>query len=230
MRKLVVLSGAGMSAESGIPTFRGIDGLWEGHRIEEVASPGGWQRNPQLVLEFYNQRRKRAQQAEPNQGHKILAELQQWFDVSIITQNVDDLHERAGSNKVLHLHGLLKQARSGIDPSLVYEIDGWELKIGDVCELGSQLRPNIVWFGEMVPQIEPAAQICSTAEIFVVVGTSLVVYPAAGLTEYVPDEADKFVIDPQIPDSNKLSDFVAIAETACSGLQRLKDRLLNEST
>ncbi len=147
MQKLVVLSGAGMSAESGIPTFRGTDGLWEGHRVEQVASPEGWRNNPELVLEFYNQRRKKLLEVIPNRGHQILVELEQHFDVTIVTQNVDNLHERAGSTNVVHLHGLLTQSRSTKDPALIYEIDGWQLRLGDLCEKGSQLRPNIVWFG-----------------------------------------------------------------------------------
>jgi NAD-dependent deacetylase len=227
MRKLVVLSGAGMSAESGIATFRGVDGLWNGHRVEEVASPGGWIRDPALVLEFYNQRRKTALAAQPNLGHQILASLEKSFDVQIVTQNVDNLHERAGSTNVLHLHGLLSQSRSTIDPSLIYEIDGWELKLGDLCEKGSQLRPNIVWFGEMVPMIERAAEICSTAEIFVVVGTSLVVYPAAGLIDFVPRTADKYVIDPNIPNTARLRDFHVIEQVASRGLETLLSKILS---
>jgi NAD-dependent deacetylase len=227
MRKLVVLSGAGMSAESGIATFRGVDGLWNGHRVEEVASPGGWIRDPALVLEFYNQRRKTALAAQPNLGHQILAKLEKSFDVQIVTQNVDNLHERAGSTNVLHLHGLLSQSRSTIDPSLIYEIDGWELKLGDLCSKGSQLRPNIVWFGEMVPMIERAAEICSTADIFVVVGTSLVVYPAAGLIDFVPRTADKYVIDPNIPNTARLRDFHVIEEVASRGLKSLMSKILS---
>lgn len=223
--KLVVLTGSGISAESGIPTFRGADGLWEGHRIVDVASPEGWRRDPRVVLEFYNQRRKVAQQAEPNRGHFLLAELQQQFDTVIVTQNVDDLHERAGSKRILHLHGMLRQSRSTQDPNLIYEIDGWRLDLGDLCELGSQLRPNIVWFGEDVPMIEHAIKECESADIFVVVGTSLVVYPAAGLIEYVPQTARKFVIDPQIPNCAGLHDFVAIEDVASSGLESLLTHL-----
>jgi NAD-dependent deacetylase len=226
MQKLVVLSGAGMSAESGIATFRGANGLWQGHRIEEVASPTGWLRDPALVLEFYNQRRKTALEAQPNRGHQVLANLQRHFDVTIITQNVDNLHERAGSTRVIHLHGLLTQSRSTLDPNLIYQIDGWQLKLGDLCEKGSQLRPNIVWFGELVPLIKTAAHICSTADVFVVVGTSLVVYPAAGLTEYVPMAARKFIIDPQIPDSIELHNFYPIQQVASQGLEQLERLLL----
>ncbi len=156
-KKLVALTGAGISAESGLATFRDSGGLWEGYRVEDVATPEAWRRNPELVLEFYNQRRKSGLEAKPNRGHEVLAELQNDFDVTIITQNVDDLHERAGSQKVIHLHGSLFESRSTLDPSLVYKINGWELKLGEKCERGSQLRPNIVWFGEMVPMMEVAA-------------------------------------------------------------------------
>ena len=180
-KKLVVLSGAGISAESGIATFRDANGLWEGHDVMEVASPEGWRKNRELVLDFYNQRRKNAHTVKPNRGHEILAELEKDFDVTIITQNVDDLHERAGSSNVIHLHGKLFESRSTIDENMIYPSEGWELKIGDKCERGSQLRPNIVWFGEAVPMIEKAAEEAMQADIFMVVGTSLVVYPAAGL-------------------------------------------------
>jgi NAD-dependent deacetylase len=200
MKKLVVLTGAGISAESGIKTFRDSGGLWEGHRVEDVATPEGWKRNPEMVLEFYNQRRKQAMDVKPNRGHEILVELEQHFDVTIITQNVDNLHERAGSSRVIHLHGSLFESRSTKNPALVYPIPGWELKWGDVCELGSQLRPNIVWFGEAVPMIEVAADIASGADIFLVVGTSMVVYPAAGLIDYVPTQVKKYVIDPKKPE------------------------------
>ena len=225
MRKLVVLSGAGMSAESGIPTFRGIDGLWEGHRVEEVASPSGWLNNPALVLEFYNQRRRTALASQPNLGHQILAQLEQNYDVTIITQNVDNLHERAGSSKVVHLHGVLSQSRSTKDPSLIYEIEGWELKLGELCERGSQLRPNIVWFGETVSMIAKAAEICATADIFVVVGTSLLVYPAAGLIHYVPEHAKRYIIDPLIPESADLENFHPIQDIASRGISRLCEQL-----
>ena len=156
MKRLVVLTGAGISAESGLATFRDAGGLWEGYRIEDVATPEAWRRNPELVLQFYNERRRKAREAEPNAGHQILAELEKEFEVTVITQNVDDLHERAGSSRVFHLHGKLFESRSTLDESLVYPIDGWELNLGDRCARGSQLRPNIVWFGEAVPMIEPA--------------------------------------------------------------------------
>lgn len=200
MQRLVVLTGAGISAESGLATFRDAGGLWEGYRIEDVATPQAWHRNPETVLEFYNQRRKAALQAQPNEAQRILAELESKFDVTVITQNVDDLHERAGSSMVVHLHGKLSESRSTADPALVYPINGWELKMGDRCERGSQLRPNIVWFGEMVPLMETAAEIAAGADIFLVVGTSLVVYPAAGLLDVVPKNVPKFIVDPKIPE------------------------------
>ncbi|MBL7852728.1 MAG: NAD-dependent deacylase [Cyclobacteriaceae bacterium] len=202
MKRLVVLTGAGISAESGLTTFRDAGGLWEGHRIEDVATPDAWRRNPERVLDFYNQRRKAALEAQPNDAHRLLAELEARFDVVIITQNVDDLHERAGSTRVIHLHGKLFESRSTLDPSLIYPIRGWELKLGDRCERGSQLRPNIVWFGEAVPLMETAASLASTADIFLVVGTSLVVYPAAGLVDYAPRHVPRYIIDPKAPEGH----------------------------
>ena len=194
-QKIVILTGAGISAESGIQTFRGANGLWEGHRIEDVASPEGWRRDRQMVLGFYNLRRQQLMTVEPNEGHMALVDLEKKFNVTIITQNVDDLHERAGSSAVLHLHGELLKARSTIDESLVYE---WKKDIAssDKCERGSQLRPHIVWFGEMVPMIERAQAIAENADIFIVIGTSLVVYPAAGLLHHAPRYSRKFLIDP----------------------------------
>lgn len=225
MKKLVVLTGAGMSAESGIATFRGADGLWENHRITDVASPEGWQKNPELVLEFYNQRRKQVIASLPNKGHYILAELESHFDVHVITQNIDDLHERAGSSNILHLHGEIRKVRSTLDPSLVYEMEGWELKKGAKCERGSQLRPHIVWFGEEVPMIEPAAHLCAAADIFLIVGTSLQVYPAAGLIHYTPLGIPKFIVDPNVPD-NVGMDIKAISKGGSEGLTELKEVLL----
>ncbi|HZX73766.1 MAG TPA: NAD-dependent deacylase [Cyclobacteriaceae bacterium] len=224
-KKLVVLTGAGISAESGLATFRDSGGLWEGYRVEDVATPEAWHRNQELVLEFYNQRRKNALEAKPNRGHDILAELEEEFAVTIITQNVDNLHERAGSTHVIHLHGSLFESRSTLDPSLVYPISGWQLKLGDKCERGSQLRPNIVWFGEMVPMMEVAAQIASEADVFLVVGTSMVVYPAAGLINYVPREAEIFIVDPKIPDVPKLPNITFVAEKASSGMMKVKESL-----
>ena len=196
MKKLVALTGAGMSSESGLRTFREMGGLWEEYDVYEVASPAAWEKDRALVLRFYNERRKQLLEAAPNRGHLGLVELEKDHDVHIITQNVDDLHERAGSRSVLHLHGELRKARSTADPSLIYEIDGWELKEGDLCGKGSQLRPHVVWFGEAVPAIEEAAGITATADIFVVIGTSLNVYPAAGLINVVPGEAPVYLIDP----------------------------------
>jgi len=224
-KKLVVLSGAGISAESGIPTFRDSDGLWEGHDVMDVATPEGWRRNPALVLDFYNQRRKRAREVQPNRGHEILAELENHFDVTVVTQNVDDLHERAGSSRVIHLHGSLFESRSTKDETLVYPIEGWELKLGDLCAKGSQLRPNIVWFGEMVPLMEVAADHATRADFFVVVGTSMVVYPAAGLISYVPHDALKFVVDPKLPDVSSIAAVRMIAEKASTGMEKVKQAL-----
>ncbi|MBO3697039.1 NAD-dependent deacylase [Roseivirga sp. E12] len=223
MQKLVVLSGAGISAESGLKTFRDSNGLWEGHDVMEVASPQGWSANPELVLDFYNQRRKQALTAQPNDAHKILADLEAHFEVQIITQNVDNLHEKAGSSNVLHLHGELFQSRSTADENLVYTMDNWELKLGDLCERGSQLRPNIVWFGEAVPMMEPAIRFSQQADIFLVVGTSLQVYPAASLIDFVSDQSRKYLIDPKPPGHN--SDIVFIPENATSGMGKLKKML-----
>lgn len=226
MKKLVVLSGAGISMESGIPTFRDSNGLWEGHRVEEVASPEGWTRDPEKVLEFYNQRRKRAREVEPNRGHYVVAELQAYFNVVVVTQNVDDLHERAGSRNVIHLHGSLFESRSTVDETLVYPIEGVELNIGDKCEKGSQLRPNIVWFGEMVPLMEMAASHASSADIFVVVGTSMVVYPAASLIDYVPYDAIKFLVDPKLPDIPEINNLQLFVEKASTGMEKVKAELM----
>jgi len=196
MKNLVILTGAGISAESGIMTFRDMGGLWEQYDIMEVASPQGWEDNRALVLDFYNQRRKQLQDVEPNYGHIGLVELEKDFNLTIITQNVDNLHERAGSKNVFHLHGELTKVRSTGDENLIHELDGWELKEGDLCEKGYQLRPHIVWFGEAVPAIKEAIKITQTADIFVVIGTSMAVYPAASLINYVPSHCKKFLIDP----------------------------------
>lgn len=221
MKNLVVLSGAGISAESGIPTFRDADGLWEGYDVMDVATPEGWQRNPARVLEFYNQRRKRALEVKPNRGHEVLAELEKHFEVTIVTQNVDNLHERAGSTHVIHLHGSLFESRSSIDESLVYPIGGWELNLGERCAKGSQLRPNIVWFGEMVPLMDAAAQLASSADVFVVVGTSMVVYPAAGLIDYVPIDTPKYVVDPKLPNLLHIPNVVGVEEKASIGMEKV---------
>lgn len=224
MKKLVVLSGAGMSQESGLKTFREMGGLWENYNVEDVASIDGWYRNPDLVMDFYNQRRKQLLEAHPNGGHYGIAELEKWFDVTVITQNVDNLHERAGSSKVIHLHGELQKVRSTIDPELVYVLDGWELKIGDKCEKGSQLRPHIVWFGEAVPAFYDAIPIIENADIVVVVGTSLVVYPAAGLLNYANPGIPLFVVDPNRP-GVYLKNVVYIDEKAGKGVEILKQKL-----
>lgn len=226
--KIVVLTGAGISAESGIKTFRDADGLWEGHDVMEVASPQGWSRNRSLVLEFYNQRRKQALTSEPNTGHKALADLEEYFDVTIITQNVDNLHEKGGSTHVVHLHGELFKVRSTVDENLIYDLDGWELNEGDKCEKGSQLRPHIVWFGEMVPLMDTAARITAQADIFMVVGTSLVVYPAAGLLDMVPYTTPKFVIDPNLPISAGNEYLHLIEEPATTGVSKVRDILINQ--
>lgn len=224
MKKVVVLTGAGISAESGLRTFRDSDGLWEDYRVEEVATPQAWIADFHLVLRFYNERRKQVLAASPNAAHLALAELEDKYDVHIITQNIDDLHERAGSSKVLHLHGEILKARSTVDPRLVYPIAGWELKAGDRCEKGSQLRPHIVWFGEWVPELENAATIVSRADLFLVIGTSLQVYPAAGLIDYAPVNADKYYVDPKA--SRIRNDFTIIESKAGAGVPELVKLLM----
>ncbi|PQA59914.1 SIR2 family NAD-dependent protein deacylase [Siphonobacter curvatus] len=225
MKKIVVLSGAGISAESGIKTFRDSDGLWENYRIEDVATPEAWRRDQALVLDFYNQRRKQALTAEPNAAHHILAELEKDFEVQIITQNVDNLHERAGSTHVLHLHGELFKARSTKNPALIYELGDWALNVGDQCELGSQLRPHIVWFGEEVPAIQEAIPYCEEADVFIVVGTSLQVYPAAGLVDFVRPNTPVYVVDPNLPSVSRRKNVTYIAEKASLGLQMIQNQL-----
>ena len=225
MKKLVILTGAGMSAESGIKTFRDMGGLWEQYDIMEVASPEGWAKHPEVVLEFYNQRRKQLFESSPNKGHLELAKMEKDFNVEIITQNVDDLHERAGSTSVLHLHGELKKARSTADPSLVYELGHWELKLGDKCEKGSQLRPHVVWFGEPVPAISEAEKIVKKADIFVVIGTSLNVYPAAGLLWHVPPGVPIYLIDPGEMNIGRGLNVKHIKKKASEGILELKNIL-----
>lgn len=225
-RKLVVLSGAGISAESGLATFRDSNGLWENYRIEDVATADAWVRNPALVQDFYNKRRKQALSAQPNAGHKALVALEAKYDVTVITQNVDNLHEKAGSSTVLHLHGELAKARSTGDPSLVYELETDEIQMGDLCEKGHQLRPHIVWFGEEVPMMEVAYEITQQADIFIVVGTSLAVYPAAGLAYAVPRGVPIFVVDPNTPELRHKDQVTFIAEPATTGLVRLAEQLL----
>lgn len=224
-KKVVVLTGAGISAESGLKTFRDSDGLWEGYNVYDVATPEAWQRNPEMVLDFYNQRRKGVIEAIPNAGHFALVELEKYFDVHIITQNIDNLHEKAGSKNVLHLHGEILKSKSSADDSLIYDIKGWELKLGEKCELGSQLRPFVVWFGEAVPMIEPAAGLSAEADIFIVAGTSLAVYPAAGLLNYVNPGVPIYVVDPnQIPVTH-LENTTIIREKAGTGLPKLVEIL-----
>jgi NAD-dependent deacetylase len=226
MKRIVVLTGAGISAESGISTFRDSNGLWEQHRIEDVATFDAWRRNPDLVLEFYNQRRKQLYEVKPNAGHIALVKLEKNFDVQIITQNVDDLHEQAGSSKVLHLHGELKKVRSTLDENLVYTLDGWELKKGDKCEKGSQLRPHIVWFGEAVPMIAPAQKLSAEADIFIVIGTSLNVYPAAGLVYFIKRGTPVYLIDPHAEMLPDVKNLTVIRETAGKGVPKLVKQLI----
>ncbi len=226
VKKIVVLSGAGVSAESGIKTFRDAGGLWEGYDVMDVASPEGWAKNRELVLNFYNERRKNALAAQPNKGHQIIADLEQDFGVTVITQNVDNLHEKAGSSKVIHLHGELFKSRSTVDPNLIYDIEGWALNIGDTCEKGSQLRPHIVWFGEMVPMMDAAIEVVLSADIFIVIGTSLQVYPAAGLLEYVQEAIPKFIIDPNMPNVQNRPNLHLIEETGSIGMKKVREQLL----
>lgn len=225
MKTLVVLTGAGISAESGLQTFRDADGLWEGYNVYDVATPEAWERDAPLVQEFYNMRRKAVLGAEPNVAHFNLAKLEKYFDVYIITQNIDNLHERAGSKNVMHLHGEITKARSSIDESLIYDIESWELKMGEKCELGSQLRPHIVWFGEAVPMIGSAAELVSKADVFVVIGTSLAVYPAAGLVSYAPVQSEKYLIDPKLNEVYGISNLNVIQEKATTGTEILLQKL-----
>lgn len=219
-KKLVVLSGAGISAESGLKTFRDSDGLWEGYNIEDVATPRAWRRDPQLVLEFYNYRRKNVIEAKPNAAHFGLADLEKDFDTTIITQNIDDLHERAGSRNVMHLHGEIFKMRSDRNPSLVYDIRS-DIKLGDKADDGAQLRPHIVWFEEPVPMIEEAIPVVRSADYFVVIGTSLVVYPAAGLVHYVGGHIPKYVIDKKIPYIAGSDSLTVIEKPATEGIHEL---------
>ncbi len=225
-KRLVVLTGAGISAESGLKTFRDSDGLWEGYEVTKVATPGAWRRDPQLVLDFYNMRRRDVAAAAPNAAHRGLAELESDFDVTIITQNIDDLHERAGSTRVLHLHGEIFKMCSESDHSLVYDIRG-DIQLGDRASDGFQLRPNIVWFEEPVPMIEKAIQAVYHADIFVVVGTSLAVYPAAGLINYVSNAVPIFIIDKKLPVTNDFPKLTRIEKPATEGVKILKELLSN---
>lgn len=228
MRKLVVLTGSGISAESGLKTFRESGGLWEDYDIMQVASYDGWIQNRELVLQFYNDRRSQLKGANPNAGHLGLVELEEFFDVHVITQNVDDLHERAGSKNVLHLHGELTKARSTVNASLVYDIGYNSITPGDNCDDGHQLRPHIVWFGEPVPAMEEAASITSSADIFVVIGTSLVVYPAAGLIDYVPPKVPIFLIDPNEVTAPGYRSVTFIKEKASEGVKTLMQQLISK--
>jgi len=225
MKKIVILTGAGISAESGISTFRDSDGLWENYNVEDVATHEAYLRNPQLVLDFYNERRRQAWLAQPNEAHRQLVLLEQKYDVHVITQNIDTLHERAGSSQVLHLHGRLDYGRSDRDENLLVEIGNRDIHIGDKAPDGAQLRPHIVWFGEAVPNIEPASRLCSQADIFMVIGTSLNVYPASGLIYYVPKSAECYLCDPKaVPVSRPINVF---QEKATTGVRRIVDHLLS---
>lgn len=226
MKKIVVLTGAGISAESGLKTFRDSGGLWEGVDVMEVASADGWKANPEKVLDFYNHRRKQALEAKPNEGHKALVDLEKKFDVTIVTQNVDNLHERAGSSKVIHLHGELDKARSETDENYIVELKGKPIKFGDTCPNNGQLRPHIVWFGEMVPMMEVAAEVTEQADILIVVGTSLVVYPAASLVNVVRPGTLIYVIDPVKPDMMFGNQVEFILESASTGTPKLVKKLM----
>ncbi|RPH33842.1 MAG: NAD-dependent deacylase [Bacteroidales bacterium] len=229
-KKLVVLTGAGISAESGLRTFRDMGGLWEEYDIMEVASYEGWKQNPELVLKFYNDRRKQLKDVEPNLGHLALVDAEKYFDVRIITQNVDNLHERAGSTKILHLHGELTKVESSIDSTLVHDIGYTDLNLGDKCSKGSQLRPHIVWFGEEVPAMTEAIRITRQAEIFAVVGTSLNVYPAAGLLGYAPVNAPIYLIDPNAVEVQSRNRIHYINENASVGVGRMLELLLKSTS
>ncbi|WP_420553728.1 SIR2 family NAD-dependent protein deacylase [Tenacibaculum aiptasiae] len=225
-KRLVVLTGAGISAESGIKTFRDADGLWEGHDIYEVASPEGFRANPELVLDFYNQRRKQLLEVSPNEAHFNLVKLEEHFQVDIITQNVDDLHERAGSSNVLHLHGELLKARSTAHEHLVYNWDS-DITLGSLCEQNSQLRPHIVWFGEEVPMLEKAVEITLQADILVIIGTSMQVYPAASLIDYAPENTPIYFIDPKpAMSSNSMNNLTVIKDVASLGTDKLIEHLI----
>lgn len=229
MKKIIVLTGAGISVESGLQTFRDADGLWEGYNVEDVATPEAWKRDPALVQQFYNERRKSVMQAQPNAAHLALKKLENKYDVLIITQNIDDLHERAGSSQVMHLHGDIMYSRSSANPALLYKLKTNEIKMGETCELGSQLRPHVVWFGEPVPMITKAMHEMSLADIVILVGSSLAVYPAAGLLELVNPDVPVYVIDPKIPKVNSANPIYKIEEKASKGVPVLVDKLLSET-
>lgn len=225
-KKIVVFTGAGMSEESGLKTFRDSGGLWEEYNVMDVATPEAWSRDPALVLGFYNKRRKQVLDAKPNPAHFALVELEKKYDVHIITQNIDNLHEKAGSKKVLHLHGEIVKSRSSHDPALVYPVKGWRIEMGDTCELGSQLRPHIVWFGEAVPNMEMAHDIATGADILIIIGTSLYVYPAAGLIDFAPHEIPKYLVDPNETKVHGIQNLTLIKEKAGVGVPLLVKDLL----
>nr|MBC7611339.1 NAD-dependent deacylase [Pseudopedobacter sp.] len=226
MKKIIILTGAGISAESGLNTFRDVDGLWEGYNIEDVATPEAWERNPALVQQFYNDRRKSVMAAQPNLAHLALTKLESKFDTLIITQNIDDLHERAGSKAVMHLHGEIIYSRSSKNPALLYKMDKAEIEMGAFCELGSQLRPHVVWFGEAVPMITKAMYEMPKADMVILVGSSLAVYPAAGLLELARADIPVYVIDPKIPAVNLPNFIIKIQEKASIAVPLLVDKLL----
>ena len=225
MRKIVVFTGAGVSAESGINTFRGSGGLWEGYRVTDVATPEAWIKDPEMVQRFYNQRRKQCLEVQPNAAHRLLAAWAEVEDVHIITQNIDDLHERAGSRRVLHLHGEIRKAQSSKDASLIYPVEGPDILMGELCERGTQLRPHVVWFGEAVPNLQTAAQITQQADVFIVIGTSLQVYPAANLLYETKAACQVFLIDPQADEMSLPAAVQRISQTASEGLQIVRDKL-----
>ncbi len=226
---IVVLSGAGISAESGLDTFRGAGGLWEGYNVYDVATPEAWDENPELVLRFYNMRRRDVRAARPNAAHAALVDLERHFEVTIITQNIDDLHERAGSSKVIHLHGEILKARSTIRTDLLVDLGDRDIEMGDLCPRGGQLRPHVVWFGELVPEVYRAAKVAETADILIVVGTSLAVYPAAGLVPAASKASAVYVVNPEIPESVNRPGYHLIRKTACSGLPELVRELIDGS-
>ncbi|MFB6257836.1 MAG: NAD-dependent deacetylase [Flavobacteriales bacterium] len=227
MQRIVAFTGAGVSAESGIDTFRDSGGLWDRYNIADVATPEAFARDPKTVLEFYNERRRKVLESEPNPAHQALAELEEAYEVVVVTQNIDDLHERAGSSKVLHLHGEIKKVRSSVDPELIYEVGEGGIELGQTCDKGSQLRPHVVWFGEAVPMLEKAALEIEQADILLVIGSSLNVYPAAGLVFYARPEARKFLIDPKADeDGGAMEDFELISEKAGQGVPRIVERLM----
>lgn len=225
-KKIVVFTGAGISAESGLKTFRDSGGLWEEYKIEDVATPEAWERDPELVLTFYNIRLRQVINAKPNAAHYAIVELEKKYDVQIITQNIDDLHERAGSKKVLHLHGEITKCRSSVDDSLIYDVKNGQICVGEKCDKGSQLRPHIVWFGEFVPFMDRAAELSASADIFIIVGTSLNVYPAAGLVEYAPASIPKYLVDPQAVTKDYIENVTIKREKAGIGVPELVKNLL----